>query len=47
MAVSGRVVGVASEGMHNCLLEELGEVVMYVGGVGLLYLYSRNKVCKR
>ena len=47
VAVCGLVVGVASESLHNCLLEELGEVVMYVGGVGLLYLYSRNKVCKR
>jgi hypothetical protein len=47
VAVCGLVVGVASESMHNCLLEELGEVVMYVGGIGLLYLYSRNKVCKR
>lgn len=47
VAVCGLVVGVASESLHNCLLEELGEVVMYVGGIGLLYLYSRNKVCKR
>lgn len=47
VAVCGLVVGVASESLHNCLLEELGEVVMYVGGTGLLYLYSRNKVCKR
>ena len=47
VSVSGLVVGVASESLHNCLLEELGEVVMYVGGIGLLYLYSRNKVCKR
>ena len=47
VAVSGLVVGVASESLHNCLVEELGEVVMYVGGIGLLYLYSRNKVCKR
>ena len=47
VAVCGMVIGVASESLHNCLLEELGEVVMYVGGVGLLYLYSRNKVCKR
>ena len=47
VAVSGLVVGVASEGLHNCLLEELGEVVMYVGGTGLLFLYSRNKVSRR
>ena len=47
VAVSGLVVGVACESLHNCLLEELGEVVIYVGGIGLLYLYSRNKVCKR
>lgn len=47
VAVCGLVVGVASESLHNCLLEELGEVVMYVGGTGLLFLYSRNKVSRR
>lgn len=46
LSVSGLVVGVLSESLHNCLAEELGEVVMYVGGVGILYLYSRNKLKK-
>ena len=46
LAIIGLIAGVASESLHNCLLEELGEVVMYVGGIGMLYLYSRNKVSK-
>lgn len=44
LAVLGMAVGVAFESLHNCLSEELGEVVLYVGGVGILYLYSRNKL---
>lgn len=46
LAIGGMVVGIAFEAMHNCLSEELGEVVLYVGGVGILYLYSRNKLNK-
>lgn len=46
LALGGMVVGVAFETMHNCLSEELGEVVLYVGGVGILYLYTRNKLNK-
>lgn len=46
LALGGMVVGVAFEAMHNCLSEELGEVVFYVGGVGILYLYTRNKLNK-
>ena len=41
-AICGMLTGVAFESLHNCLSEELGEVVLYVGGVGILYLYSRN-----
>lgn len=44
LAILGVVTGVAFESMHNCLREELGEVVFYVAGVGILYLYSRNKL---
>lgn len=46
LAIGGMVTGIAFEAMHNCLSEELGEVVLYVGGVGILYLYSRNKLNK-
>ena len=46
LSVGGLVAGVAFESLHNCLTEELGEVVMYVGGVGILYLYSRNKLTR-
>lgn len=46
LAVGGLVAGVAFESMHNCLTEELGEIIMYVGGVGILYLYSRDKLSK-
>lgn len=46
LAVGGMVAGIAFEAMHNCLSEELGEVVLYVGGVGILYLYSRHKLNK-
>ena len=46
LSVVGLLSGVAMESMHNCLAEELGEVVMYVGGVCILYLYSRDKVSK-
>lgn len=46
LALGGMVVGVAFETTHNCLNEELGEVVLYVGGVGILYLYTRNKLNK-
>lgn len=45
-AVLGVVTGVVCETMHNCLREELGEVIFYVAGVGILYLYSRNKLDK-
>lgn len=46
LAVGGMVVGVAFESMHNCLSEELGEIVLYVGGVGILYLYTRHKLTR-
>ncbi len=46
LALCGLVVGVAFESLHDCLSEELGEVVMYVAAVGILYLYSRDKVRK-
>ena len=46
LSVIGMLTGVILEMMHDCLVEELGELVMYVGGVGILYLYSRNKVRK-
>ena len=46
ISVLGLAVGVAFEAMHDCLSEELGELVLYVGGVGILYLYTRNKLCK-
>jgi hypothetical protein len=46
LSVVGLLSGVAMESMHNCLAEELGEVVMYVGGVCILYLYTRDKVSK-
>ncbi len=46
LAIIGLLAGVFSESLHNCLLEELGEVLMYVGAVCILYLYSRNKVTR-
>lgn len=46
LAVGGLVVGIVFESFHNCLSEELGELVCYVGGVGILYLYSRHKLNK-
>lgn len=46
LAIGGVIAGVSFESMHNCLSEELGEVVCYVGVVGVLYLYSRNKTRK-
>ncbi len=44
LSISGLVTAVAFESLHNCLTEELSELVLYVGGVGILYLYSRNKL---
>ena len=44
LAVSGLVAGVAYEAQHDNLSEELSELVLYVGGVGILYLYTRNKL---
>lgn len=46
ISVAGLLAGVVFESMHDNLTEELGELVMYVGGVGILYLYSRNKLAK-
>lgn len=46
LAAIGLLAGVFSESLHNCLLEELGEVIMYVGAICILYLYSRNKVTR-
>lgn len=46
LAAIGLLAGVFSESLHNCLLEELGEVIMYVGAICVLYLYSRNKVTR-
>lgn len=46
LAISGVLVGTVFESLHDCLSEELGEVVLYIGGVGILYLYSRNKLNK-
>lgn len=46
LAICGLLAGVIFESRHNCLSEELGEIVLYVGGVCLLYLYSRNKTRK-
>ena len=42
----GLAVGVIAEFVHQNLVEELGELVLYVGGVGILYLYSRQKLNK-
>ena len=44
LAVSGLIAGVAYEAQHDNLSEELSELVLYVGGVGILYLYTRNKL---
>jgi Na+/proline symporter len=46
LAIGGMLTGVLFESLHNCLSEELGEVVLYVGGVCILYLYSRSKTRK-
>lgn len=43
-AIVGLIVGVSSESLHYCLIEELGEIVMYMGAVGIIYRYSRKKV---
>lgn len=44
LAVSALIAGVAYEAQHDNLSEELSELVLYVGGVGILYLYTRNKL---
>ncbi len=44
LCLSGLLVGLGYELLHDCLVEELGELVLYVGGVGILYLYTRDKV---
>ncbi len=44
LAVSALVAGVAYEAQHDNLSEELSELLLYVGGVGILYLYTRNKL---
>ena len=44
LAVSGLIAGVAYEAQHDNLSEELSELVLYVAGVGILYLYTRNKL---
>lgn len=44
LAAGGMVIALVFEYMHNCLSEELGEIVLYAGGVGIIYLYTRNKV---
>lgn len=44
LSLMGLVAGVTFECMHNCVDEELGELVLYVGGVGIIYLYSRHKL---
>lgn len=46
LTVAGMLMGVTFESCHLNLPEELAEVVFYVGGVGTLYLYTRNKVSK-
>ena len=46
LSIVSMLVGVLSESMHNCINEELGEVVMYTGAVCILYLYSRNRLRK-
>lgn len=46
LCICGLAVGVGAELMHQNLIEELGELVLYVGGVGILYLYSRQKLNK-
>lgn len=46
LAVGGVVAGSIFESTHYFLGEELGELVMYAAAVGILYLYSRNKVSK-
>lgn len=46
ISVAGLVAGVAFESLHDNLTEELGELVLYVGAVGILYLYSRNLLDK-
>lgn len=47
LVILGAAVAVGYETMHDCLAEELGELVCYTGGVGILYLYSRHKLLKR
>ncbi len=46
IAITGLVAGVVFESNHDCLTEELGELVLYVGAIGILYLYTRNKLSR-
>lgn len=46
LCICGLAVGVSAELMHQNLVEELGELVLYVGGIGMIYLYSREKLNK-
>lgn len=36
----------AEECMHNFVAEEITELLFYVALVGIIYLYSRNKLCQ-
>lgn len=47
LSIAGLLIGVCFEMSHNNLSEELGELVMYAGGVGILYLYSRSRLSRR
>ena len=44
LASAGLVTSLAFEMTHDRLSEELSELVLYVCGVGILYLYTRNKL---
>lgn len=46
IALCGMVTGIIQEWVHDCLSEELGELTLYAAGVGILYLYTRNKLEK-
>lgn len=45
-ALAGFLAGQLFEMQHDNIREELGETVFYVAVVGMLYLYSRNKVTR-
>ena len=44
LAAAGLITSLAFEMTHERLSEELSELVLYVCGVGILYLYTRNKL---